>query len=271
MFHWGKLIGIGLGYFLGGVPGALFGLVLGFLVDKSILILRRPQFAKVNPADLGNLQKEFFVATFSVMGYVAAATKSENDDEYEALNKVINRLNLPHNIHREALSLYNEGKKPEFNVNQVVLPFFTVCRYQTHLLEMFLEIQLFAAFNNGDMNPSKQQILLNIGRLLEMTRADFDRILSTIRAERHFSREKNTGKVVKMAESGGVEDAYAILNLAPNASNEEITQAYRRLTSMNHPDKLVARGLPEEMLKIAEDKTREIRLAYESIRAVRNF
>jgi len=230
--HWGKLIGICLGYFLGGVPGAVFGLVLGFLFDKSLLLLKRPHFVKVNPADLGNLQKEFFVATFSVMGYVADAAKPDNDDEFAPLNKVITRLNLPNNIHQEALALFNEGKKPDFRLNQVVLPFFTVCRYQAHLLEMFLEIQLFAAFNNGDMNPSKQQILLNVCRMLEMSRADFDRILSTIRAERHFNRERKTGKVVKMAASGGVEDAYAILNLAPNASNEEITQAYRRMTSM---------------------------------------
>jgi len=271
VFHWGKFIGVGLGYFLGGVPGALLGLVLGFLFDKSLLLLKRPRFVKVNPADLGNLQKEFFVATFSVMGYVAAAAKLENNDEFAALNKVINRLDLPNNIHQEALALFNEGKTPNFNLNQVVLPFFTVCRYQKHLLEMFLEIQLFAAFNEGEINPSKQQILLNICRLLEMSRADFDRILSTIRAERHFKRRKKSGKVVKMAELGEVEDAYAILNLAPNASNEEITQAYRRLTSMNHPDKLVARGLPEEMLKTAEGKTRDIRLAYERIRAVRNF
>lgn len=271
VFHWGKLIGMGLGYFLGGIPGILFGLVLGFLFDKSLLLLKRPKFAKVDPSDLGNLQKEFFVATFAVMGYVAAAAKPDSDDEFDALNRVIDRLNLPQNIHREALSLYNEGKSPDFNLNHVVQPFFTVCRYQTHLLEMFLEIQLFAAYSGGKINPSRQQILLNICRLLEMSRADFDRILSTIRAERYFSRDKKSGKVVNMAQPGGVEDAYAILNLAPNASNEEITQAYRRLTSMNHPDKLVARGLPEDMLKTAEDKTREIRLAYERIRSVRNF
>lgn len=270
MFHWGKLIGTALGYILGGIPGAVLGLVLGFLVDKSVLALKQPHFAKINPADLAKVQKEFFIATFAVMGHVAAAAKSDGD-EYAALNKVIARLNLPHNIHQEAIALYNEGKKPDFNLNQVILPFFTVCRYQTHLLEMFLELQLYAAFNEGDMNPSRQQILLNICRLLEMTRADFDRIFSTIRAEYHFRRDRKAGSATRTEDSGNLEDAYAILNLSPRASDEEIKQAYRRLTSMHHPDKLVARGLPEEMLKIAEDKTREIRLAYERIRAVRNF
>ncbi|MCI0505756.1 MAG: co-chaperone DjlA, partial [Gammaproteobacteria bacterium] len=210
------------------------------------------------------------VATFAVMGHVAAAAKSDTD-EYAALNKVIARLNLPHDIHQEAIALYNEGKQTDFNLNQVILPFFTVCRYQTHLLEMFLELQLYAAFNDGDMNPSRQQILLNICRLLEMSRADFDRIFSTIRAEYHFRRDRKSGGKTRTEDSGNLEDAYAILNLSPRASDEEIKQAYRRLTSMHHPDKLVARGLPEEMLKIAEDKTREIRLAYERIRAVRNF
>jgi len=272
VFHWGKFIGVSLGYLLGGVPGLLFGLVLGFLVDKSLLALRQPQFSRVNPADLANLQKEFFVATFAVMGHVAAAVHSDNVDEYSALNKVIDRLNLHNGVHQEAVALYNKGKNPEFDLNQVVLPFFTVCRYQTHLLEMFLEIQLFAAFDGGELHHTKEQILLNICRLLELTRADFDRILSTIRAEYHFRREnKSAGKVARNEDSGNVDDAYAILNLSPRASNEEIKQAYRRLTSMHHPDKLVAKGLPEEMLKIAEDKTREIRVAYERIRAIRNF
>ena len=85
MFHWGKIIGMGLGYFLGGFPGILFGLVLGYFFDKSLLLLKRPKFAKVNPSDLGNLQKEFFVATFAVMGYVAAAGKPDSDDEFDAL------------------------------------------------------------------------------------------------------------------------------------------------------------------------------------------
>jgi DnaJ like chaperone protein len=271
VFHWGKLIGTTLGYFLGGIPGAALGLVLGFLVDKSMLALKQPQFVKVNPADLANLQKEFFVATFSVMGHVAAAAKSETDEEYAPLNKVLDRLNLPHDIHQEAISLFNQGKQPDFNLNQVILPFFTTCRYQTHLLEMFLELQLYAAYHEGDMNPSRQQILLNICRILEMSRADFDRIFSTIRAEHHFRREKRPGVPATIEDSANLEDAYAILNLSPRASDDEIKQAYRRLTSMHHPDKLVARGLPEEMLKIAEDKTREIRLAYERIRAVRNF
>ena len=279
MFYWGTLLGAAIGFYLEEIPGGLFGMILGFLVDKSIHVLKQPQFSRINPSDLAQLQREFFVATFAVMGHVTMANSNESADENEPLNKVITRLNLPSNVYQEATELYEQGKSPDFDLTQVIVPFYTVCRYQTHLLEMFLEIQLFAAYQGGEINPSQNQILLNIARELGLSRADFDRILSTIRAEHHFMRDRPHDTAVNNSATQGMpvrevvneEDAYAILSLSPSASDEEIKKAYRRLTSMHHPDKLVAKGLPEEMLKIAEDKTREIRLAYERIRAIRNF
>lgn len=64
-------------------------------------------------------------------------------------------------------------------------------------------------------------------------------------------------------------DAYAVLGLQPKASDADVKRAYRRLMSQNHPDKLVAKGLPEEMIKIATEKTQNIRKAYEVIRKSR--
>jgi DnaJ like chaperone protein len=60
-----------------------------------------------------------------------------------------------------------------------------------------------------------------------------------------------------------------VLNVAPDASEAEIKRAYRRLISQHHPDKLVAKGLPEEMMKLATQKTHEIRQAYEMITQAR--
>ncbi|WP_419582212.1 DnaJ domain-containing protein, partial [Thiolapillus sp.] len=66
-------------------------------------------------------------------------------------------------------------------------------------------------------------------------------------------------------------DAYAVLNISADASDAEVKKAYRRLTSQHHPDKLVAKGLPEEMMQIAAKKTHEIRQAYEIIKEARGF
>jgi DnaJ like chaperone protein len=65
--------------------------------------------------------------------------------------------------------------------------------------------------------------------------------------------------------------AYEVLGVSRTASDSEVTKAYRRLMNQNHPDKLVARGLPESMMKLAEEKTRQIRAAYELLRTARGM
>ena len=45
-----------------------------------------------------------------------------------------------------------------------------------------------------------------------------------------------------------------------------LKKAYRRLMSQHHPDKLVSKGLPEEMIKVATEKTQEIRKAYDLVK-----
>jgi DnaJ like chaperone protein len=64
-------------------------------------------------------------------------------------------------------------------------------------------------------------------------------------------------------------DAYSVLGISENASDTELKKAYRRLMSQNHPDKLVAKGLPEEMMTVAKKKTQKIAKAYELIRESR--
>jgi len=268
VYYWGTLMGAAIGFYLEDIPGGLFGALLGFLVDKSLSVLQQPKFPRLNSAELARMQREFFIATFLVMGFVTKAIAKYVEDENEVLDKVIARLNLSPDVHQEAMDLYHQGRSENFDLNRALLPFYTVCRSQRHLLEMFLEIQLLAAYKDGVILPEQNQLLLNIAKVLELSRADYDRILSTIRAEDHFSQDRFVNSSVGYFND---EDAYAILSLSPMASNEEIKKAYRRLVSMHHPDKLVAKGLPEEMLKMAENKTREIRLAYERIRAIRNF
>ena len=61
-----------------------------------------------------------------------------------------------------------------------------------------------------------------------------------------------------------------MLELDSTASDADLKRAYRRMMSRHHPDKLIARGLPEEMVKVATEKTQAIKAAYDRIKASRS-
>ena len=67
-----------------------------------------------------------------------------------------------------------------------------------------------------------------------------------------------------------ISSAYKILGINKTASDAEVKKAYRRLMSQHHPDKLIAKGLPEEMIKLATEKTQKIKAAYEQIKKSRH-
>jgi DnaJ like chaperone protein len=275
VFHWGKLIGATIGFFVNGPIGLVFGVLLGAIVDKLLSSVETPRFTKVHPDDLAHLQKEFFIATFTTMGYVAYIGGQRNLNDIDVATRTMDRMGLPEDNRTEAIQLFNRGKSPEFRLENEILKLYgAYCNYPG-LLEMFLEIQLFATFVKGSVTAAENQVLLNVCRLLEIPRAEFERLVGVVKAEHRFAERqkqklklKSNGKRLRVA---GLEDAYALLNTTPNATDEEIKRAYRRLRSQHHPDKLIAKGLPEEMIKITEAKTREIRAAYERIKEVRGL
>ena len=73
----------------------------------------------------------------------------------------------------------------------------------------------------------------------------------------------------KRTAQPSLEQAYAVLGVTAQADDANIKRAYRRLMNQHHPDKLVGKGMPEEMVKLATEKTQEIKTAYERIRQAR--
>ena len=60
-------------------------------------------------------------------------------------------------------------------------------------------------------------------------------------------------------------DPYAVLGLAHTATPEEIRRVYRSLVGEHHPDRLIARGVPEELIDIATTRMKAINLAYQAL------
>jgi len=118
------------------------------------------------------------------------------------------------------------------------------------------------------MHAAERRLILQVNAQLGFSASELERLEAMVRAGRRF--EERHGQRTQTAQVS-LADAYAVLGISSLASDEEIKKAYRRLLSQHHPDKLVAKGLPEEMMKLASARTHQIRSAYEKIREKRGF
>lgn len=266
----GKLLGGALGLVLGGPIGGIVGVALGHRLDRRGGQRFAPHML------FGGTRRErrqgaFFATTFSVMGYLAKVDGRITEREIELAEKVMARMELSAEMRELAIQLFNEGKQEDFPVDAVLEQFRRLCRRNLMLIWMFIEIQMAAAYADGEPNAAERNLLIHICGQLGVSEQDFIRLEQMIRAQRHTSGGyRDSGRRTAPARTT-LADAYALLNLSPDAGVDEIKKSYRRMMNQHHPDKLVAKGLPEEMMKLASHKTHEIKTAYEQIRRQRGF
>jgi DnaJ like chaperone protein len=132
---------------------------------------------------------------------------------------------------------------------------------------MFMEMQIATVFADGHIDDSERKILFYIGNKLGFSEYQLTQLIAMIQAARSY-REQQYGTAQESVENK-LREAYKILGVEPDASDRDVKTAYRKLMSQHHPDKLVSKGLPKEMIEIATQKTQEIKEAYETIVAYR--
>lgn len=268
MSWWGKVIGGAFGFMLGGPLGALLGATLGHGFDKGLAGVEQlggPQ--NWGSGDQERVQAAFFTATFSVMGHIAKADGRVTEDEVDLARRTMDTMQLDDEQRRAAIGLFNTGKEDGFPLLDVLGQLKQECHRRVNLIQMFLEIQIATALADGDLHPSEQRVLISVAECLGISRGQFERLLAMVVAQQRFSRREWGAKVPTTKES--LSEAYEVLGMTKVSSDVDIKKAYRRLMSQHHPDKLVSKGLPEEMMKIATEKTQEIKAAYELVRRSR--
>ncbi len=266
----GKIIGSVIGYMSGGFTGLLIGLFIGHQVDRHLPFWLMKLLSKVMVKHQLEVQRAFFEATFSVMGHLAKADGHVTEEEIRLARQVMERMQLSPEAQREAIALFSRGKEPDFDLDATLQRLQKATLRRRDLRQMFLELQLTAGYADGELKPAEREVLLKVFATLGFSAAEFERIDATIRAELH-NRQSGSGSAAGRTRGMSLEDAYAILGINESAGDAEVKKSYRKLTSQHHPDKLAASGLPPEMMKMAEEKTHEIRTAYERIRETRGF
>ncbi len=265
MQWWGKIIGAFFGHLFGGFWGAIFGALLGHQFDRGLNRLPLNSFnSPFNFTSREQVQVVFFRATFHIMGKLAKADGHITPAEIRLAEQVITQLGMSATMRADAIRMFNEGKSDQFDLSSTVQELGAVCRGRPGLLQTFLEIELQAAYADGDLHPAEDQLLIHICSMLGVSENRYRRIERMVQAA-HGKRGQptNTGPTL--------DEAYALLGINSQATASEIKKAYRRLLSQHHPDKLVSKGLPEDMMQIAARKTHAIKQAYEVIKQQRKF
>lgn len=274
MSWWGKLLGGYLGFVLGGPLGALIGAAMGHNFDSN----REESPSRVGQDDdHERIQLAFFTATFSVMGHIAKADGKVSRDEIKHAESIMSGMQLDQQMRKAAINLFNEGKKPSFDLDAVLLQFKQEAGRRTNLYRMFMEIQIQAAYADGTMHASERRVLKHVSAFLGFPDFVFRQLESFVKASmghggaRSDSYQSGGDRSQARAATMTLREAYQILGVTSKSEKAEVKRSYRRLISQHHPDKLVAKGLPEEMIKIANEKTAEISKAYDAIKDAKGW
>jgi len=257
---WGKILGAGFGFMFGGPVGALFGAYVGHSFDRGA---SQSHFGFTNPQIA---QDNFFESIFLVMGHIAKADGQVTPQEIQMAKAIMEQMRLTEDRKTKAVEYFNLGKQPEFNLDQTLSAFKQMSHGNRNLMQMFLEIQIAAAFADGSMQSSEKLILENIARVLGFNHMHLNLLINSFQAQQRFHQSGSTEN-----KADQLNNAYQVLGISASTNDKDAKKAYRKLMSQHHPDKLVAKGLPEEMMTVAKEKSQEIQASWEIVRKERNL
>jgi len=261
----GKIIGAGIGMLIGGPVGAALGLLVGHQFDAGDAHGFEPA-----PENAARVHALFFPAVFRVMGHIAKADGRVSEQEIAAARGVMAALRLNPEQVRLAIGYFGEGKRPDFSLDAELAELQPLLRAYPQLAQFFIEIQLQASLAGNGLGARPRARLLRTANTFGLTSDDFARLESLMRW-RMSGGGAEPSAARGPSEADRLRQAYALLETASDASDEQVVKSYRRQMSRNHPDKLQANGLPESMLERAKERTQQIQAAYELVRSARGM
>lgn len=276
MNFYGKLIGavIGMGFFK--FPGLIAGLIIGHLFDTklSLKLFQSKVFAEHFGDNASVKQKALFFHTyFACLGHVNKTDGPVSQNDIHIASSMMDNMGLYGSKRIEAQQAYREGKARNFPLKLHLKDFKAQFWGQKQTLQLFIEMLIGALYAQRTLKKSEQQVLLLISETLGFTAKQLSFLITRYEIEKRFRQSQAHRQYDKQGQSNYTEtgaarlsDAYKILDVDETDTEKTIKRAYKKLMAQNHPDKLAAKGLPEEALALAKNKTQDIQAAYSLIK-----
>lgn len=250
----GKMIGGTIGFALGGPIGAVAGAAFGHtFVDKkeAAYLSSRPETQQMLSSN-EEAQLVFFTAAFSMLAKISKADGQVSQKEILAVETFMKRdLQLDQNGQQTAINVFRQAINSSESFDAFAIQFYSIFRTQPNIIELMMDVLLRVSVADGNISNEEETMLLSATKIFNYSTADYARLKSK------YAKETNK--------------YYAVLKCDETSSNDEIKKQYRKLVTEYHPDKIEAKGLPEEFVKFANDKFKEIQEAYETIKKERGI
>jgi DnaJ like chaperone protein len=259
----GKLVAGLIGYLTGGVFGLVFGIFIGHIFDRAL----QSSLGMASPENIARVQQSFFETTFLLLGYLAKADGRISEDEIAHTEQIVARMGLDAEQRQQAIQLFRDGSRPEFELDVVVTSFKHVCSTQRQLTQTLLLFLISLAQSDQTLHAEEHAALVRISSLLGVGAMQLEMLIKMTKAQSGFHGQSSGSSGMQST----LKDAYTALGIDSSASDKELKHAYRKLMSEHHPDKLIAKGVPEAMVKLATEQSQEIQSAYEMVRKHRGI
>jgi len=261
----GLAIGGCLGSLFGGPVGGVFGALLGNKIEKEMSkgAQKRTAFRDVSS---DKREMIFLASAAAMLAKLAKADGHVSQVEIRAVEHAFRRLGFSEAARTYAVGVFRRAKDDEHSIYEYAAEFTQAVR-SVEVRELFYELLWDLACADGTVTPGEMDILRNIPRVLAIRLQWFD----------IFARERLRGSYGGQRSAppppprDTLADAYALLGVKPDASDDEVKKAYRLKAKKYHPDALRAQGLPDEMVSKATEMMAKINAAWSEIEKARGL
>ncbi|MCW9033367.1 MAG: TerB family tellurite resistance protein [Alphaproteobacteria bacterium] len=247
MSIWGKVIGGVTGFALGGPLGAILGTAAGHAIDR---LSGKPGLGDGSLEQLGTTkQVAFTVAIIVLSAKMAKADGQVTRDEVDAFKQI---FRVPSHDMKGVGKIFDRAKQDAEGFEPYASQIGQMFAHQPAVLEELLGGLFHIANADGVIHPNEIKYLETVASIFGFGKERFDRI-----------------KAVYISPQGT--SPYELLGVSAEASDDEVKKVYRTLIREHHPDTVIAQGMPQEFVDLANEKMAAINAAYDEIKKIRGI
>ena len=240
MSIWGSLLGGVIGFSLGGPFGALLGSFLGGKISNIS-----------SSNTFGNQQNSQQIFALSLIILSAKLSKADGRVSKEELIAVKEKLQIPDSEIDQIAKIFNKAKDESTGYEPYAKQISEIFKGNQNVLEEVINILFYIAEADGHVSNEEESMIANIAFVFGLSQNQYE----SIKESRKSSDKLNP---------------YVVLESQPTDDLKSIRKKYIKLSKEHHPDLLISKGVPIEVINESKNKMRAINAAWDQIQKLKS-